>query len=142
LKKIKIKNSLRYLSVKEKLAPVRLWKNIVVLKPNHGRQSQHFRAQHEHTEHWHQRKHAYHFTIRLQACNKNQTTLCNGKKNTRSNRKPVYIISIYIYIIRYLCSSIWTRSSIWWSGLWLRAVSASCRSSRVFPRTSSAKLCR
>lgn len=42
--------------------------------------------------------------------------------------------------IRYLYLSIWTLWSIWSSGLWPRAVSNSCRSARVCPRTFSAAL--
>lgn len=58
----------RYLGVEEKLAPIRLREQVVMLKSDHRRQTDHFRAQHEHAEHGHQREHAYDFTVRLQTC--------------------------------------------------------------------------
>lgn len=53
----------RHLGVEEKLAPIRFREDVVVLEPDDGRQTQHFRAQHEHAEHWHQREHAHDFAV-------------------------------------------------------------------------------
>lgn len=39
-----------------------------MLEPDDGRQTQHFRAQHEHAEHGHQRKHAHDLAVGLQTC--------------------------------------------------------------------------
>lgn len=52
-----------YLGVEEKFTPIRLREDVVVLEPDNGRQTQHFRAQHEHAEHRHQREHTHHLAV-------------------------------------------------------------------------------
>lgn len=78
-----------YLGVEEKFAPVRLREDVVVLEPDDGRQAQHFRAQHEHAEHGHQREHAYHFAVRLETCGKPVAELLGTVKIAINRGRPV-----------------------------------------------------